>query len=126
MLHSFGDTPQTLSYVAAGLHAAGFSVSAPLLPGHGRSVDEFARSRAMEWLAYARTEFESLSSSYRAVGLCGLSMGGAIAAILAAGNPRPRALALLAPYVGMPPSLAAAAVLHRLWGPLAGQFKASS
>lgn len=126
LLHGFGDTPQTLSYVAAGLRAAGFTVRAPLLPGHGRSVDEFARSRAVEWIAHARAEYESLASSHRSVGLCGLSMGGAIAAILAAGAPRVSAVALLAPYVGMPPSLATAAILHRLWGPLAGQFKASS
>ena len=126
LLHGFGDTPQTLTYVAAGLHAAGFSVRAPLLPGHGRSVDEFERSRAVEWIAYARAEYESLRSSHRAVGLGGLSMGGAIAAILAAGSPRLPALVLLAPYVGMPPALSAAALLHRLWGPIAGQFKASS
>ncbi|HUR91138.1 MAG TPA: alpha/beta fold hydrolase [Gemmatimonadaceae bacterium] len=126
LIHGFGDTPQTFAYVAAGLHAAGFSVKATLLPGHGRSVDEFVRSRAVEWVAYARAEYEAMTASYKAVGLCGLSMGGAIATIIAAGAPRLPALALLAPYVGMPPVLATAAVLHRLWGPLAGQFKASS
>lgn len=53
-------------------------------------------------------------------------MGGALAAIVAASAPKLSALVLLAPYVGMPPTLASAALLHRAWGPLAGQFKGSS
>lgn len=126
LLHGFGDTPQTFCYVAAALHAAGLSVRAPLLPGHGCTVDEFARSRAAEWISHARSEYDSMLASFRAVGLAGLSMGGAMAAILAATARRLPALVLLAPYVGMPRSLAAAALLHRVWGPFAGQFKASS
>lgn len=89
-------------------------------------MDEFDRSRAGDWIEYARAEYESMASSFRAVGLGGLSMGGALAAIVAADAPRLPALVLLAPYLGMPRSLAAAARLHRVWGPLAGQFKAQS
>ena len=126
LLHGFGDTPQTLRYVAVALHAAGFTVRVPLLPGHGRTVDEFDRSRAAEWISYARAEYESMLPSFRTVGLGGLSMGGAIAAIIAANAPRLPALVLLAPYVEMPRSLAAAALLHRVWGPFTGQFKGAS
>ncbi|MGI9140574.1 MAG: alpha/beta hydrolase [Gemmatimonadaceae bacterium] len=126
LLHGFGDTPQTLSYVAASLHAAGFHVRAPLLPGHGRTVDEFDRSTAESWISHARGEYESMVSAYRTVGLAGLSMGGAIAAIIAADDRRLPALVLLAPYVGMPGSVATAALTHRVWGRFAGQFGASS
>ncbi len=126
LLHGFGDTPQTFCYLAPALHAAGFTVRAPLLPGHGRTVDEFDRSRAAEWISYSHAEYDSMVRDYRTVGLAGLSMGGALAAIVAAHAPRLPALALLAPYVGMPRSLTAAALLHRLWGPFAGQFKAAS
>lgn len=89
-------------------------------------MDEFDRSRAGDWIEDARAEYEAMAPSYRAVGLGGLSMGGALAAIIAAGAPRLPALVLLAPYLGMPRPLAAAARLHRVWGPLAGQFKAQS
>jgi carboxylesterase len=65
-------------------------------------------------------------SAYRTVGLAGLSMGGAIAAIIAADDRRLPALVLLAPYVGMPGSVAAAALTHRVWGRFAGPFRASS
>ncbi|MGK2934392.1 MAG: alpha/beta hydrolase [Gemmatimonadaceae bacterium] len=126
LLHGFGDTPQTLGYLAKALHEAGFTVRAPLLPGHGSTVDEFDRSRAGDWIEDARAEYEAMTPSFRSVGLGGLSMGGALAAIIAAGAPRLPALVLLAPYLGMPRSLAAAALLHRIWGPLSGQFKAQS
>lgn len=126
MLHGFGDTPQTFGYVAAAVNAAGFTVRAPLLPGHGRSVEDFARSSAGEWIACARAEYESMLPSYGSVGLAGLSMGGALAAIIAASAPGLPALALLAPYVGMPPLLMTAALVHRAWGPFAGQFKGSN
>lgn len=89
-------------------------------------MDEFDRSRAEEWIEHARAEYESMVPTFRAVGLGGLSMGGALAAIVAAGAPRLPALVLLAPYLGMPRLLTAAALLHRVWGPLAGQFKAQS
>lgn len=126
LLHGFGDTPQTLGYLAGALNAAGYSVRAPLLPGHGRTVEEFARSRASEWMASAREEYDLMLGSYRQVGLVGLSMGGALAAIIAADAPKLSALVLLAPYVGMPAFLTTAALLHRAWGPLAGRFKGYS
>lgn len=126
LLHGFGDTPQTLGYLAASLRDAGLTVRAPLLPGHGSTVDEFDRARASDWIESARAEYESMVSGFRSVGLGGLSMGGALAVIVAAGAPRLPALVLFAPYLGMPRSLAAAALLHRVWGPFAGQFKAQS
>ncbi len=126
LLHGFGDTPQTLGYIASGLHAAGFTVRAPLLPGHGRTVGEFSRSRASEWISFARAEYLAMTASFGSVGLGGLSMGGAIAATIAADAPRLPALVLMAPYVGMPRTLAAAALLHRVWGPFAGEFRGAS
>lgn len=126
LLHGFGDTPQTFAYLAPALHAAGFTVSAPLLPGHGRSLEEFVRSTASEWISHARAEYADMTRDYHSVGLAGLSMGGALAAIVAADSRDLRALVLLAPYVGMPPIVTAAALLHRAWGPFAGEFKAAS
>ncbi len=126
LLHGFGDTPQTLGYMAAGLHAAGFTVRVPLLPGHGRTVSEFSRSRASDWISFARDEYLAMAASFESVGLGGLSMGGALAAAIAADAPRLPALVLLAPYVGMPRAVAAAALLHRVWGPFAGEFTAAS
>ncbi|MGQ0715458.1 MAG: alpha/beta hydrolase [Gemmatimonadaceae bacterium] len=105
LLHGFGDTPQTLTYLADELHARGWDVHAPLLPGHGRSLRSFASSRATQWIGAAREALDYLLARYDRVALVGLSMGGAIAAILAAERERVVSLALLAPYVELPPRL---------------------
>lgn len=105
LLHGFGDTPQSLALLATTLHGRGWSVSVPLLPGHGRTLREFAGSRAEAWLETARTEMDALRMSHHRVALVGLSMGGALATILAAESPNLAALALLAPYFEVPRGL---------------------
>jgi carboxylesterase len=116
LLHGFGDTPQTLEYLAEFIYARGWTVRAPLLPGHGRTLDEFAASRASDWIELARAELESLRSRYETVSLVGLSMGGSLATILAAECPGVPALVLLAPYLSMPTRLRRAASAHRVLG----------
>ena len=105
LLHGFGDTPQTLTYLADGLHERGWDVHAPLLPGHGRTLRSFAASRAQQWVGSAREALDYLLARYQKVAIVGLSMGGALAAILAAERERVVALALLAPYIELPPRL---------------------
>ncbi len=116
LLHGFGDTPQTLQLLASALHTAGFDVRAPLLPGHGRSVSDFMSSRRREWLACAREELRVMQQKNQTVAIVGLSMGGALAAILAAENPDTRALALLAPYLDMPATHKLASATFWMWG----------
>ncbi len=102
LLHGFGDTPQTLSYVTAELHRQGHTVYAPLLPGHGRTVYQFAESDGEQWLAEANAALLDLTGRYDRVGIVGLSMGGALAIQLAARAPDVRALVLVAPYCDAP------------------------
>lgn len=115
LLHGFGDTPQTLRYLADRLHAEGYTVRAPLLPGHGRGLRDFARASADDYLRLARHELTRLRESLPWVGLIGLSMGGAIAARLAADGGEPRVLALLAPYLTPPRRVALVARTAPLW-----------
>jgi carboxylesterase len=91
-------------------------VHAPLLPGHGRTLAAFGRSGAAAWLDHARDELATLRARHPSVALVGLSMGGAIASVLAAETPDVRALALLAPYLSMPTTIRRIARLHRLVG----------
>ncbi len=102
--------------LAANLHAAGYDVRAPLLPGHGRSIPDFIASRRKDWLSCARNELKRMKARCETVALIGLSMGGALAAILAAENSDTPALALLAPYLDMPPTHKIAAATFWLWG----------
>src|ERR687886_876172 len=119
LLHGFGDTPQVFSYLAANLHARGYAVYAPLLPGHGRTLRDFAVSAAEEWLAVAGEALREMRERYGRVAAVGLSMGGALATIEAARADRLDALVLLAPYFDAPLALRRLARVSPLAGALA-------
>src|SRR5215203_344608 len=120
LLHGFGDTPQTLQLLARAIHGAGYDVVAPLLPGHGTTVDAFIKSRRSEWLGAARDELAKLTSTHRHVSVGGLSMGGALAAILASETQGLTSAVMMAPYLNMPSRLKALSASHWLWGQVAG------
>ena len=118
LLHGAGDTPQTLRYLAAALYERGFHVSAPLLPGHGRSIADFARVRANDLIGAAVENYRDLQRAHPWLGVIGLSMGGALAVQIAAEHPELPALGLVAPYLAMPAGIQRAARFAWLWGPL--------
>ena len=124
LLHGFGDTPQTLSLLARRLSKSGYGVFAPLLPGHGRTMDAFRRSRAADWIDAARQSLARVCSRYNTVSVVGLSMGAALAVLLAAESSEIASLVLIAPYLGMPMRLRVAASTHWLWGTFAGELNA--
>ncbi len=124
LLHGFGDTPQTLALLARKLHKSGYSLYAPLLPGHGRNIDAFVKSHATDWIAAAESAFAQMRSRHDSVSVVGLSMGAALGVLLAAELDDIPALVLIAPYLGMPRVLRLAASTHWVWGRLVGQVNA--
>ena len=118
LLHGGGDTPQTLRYLADALHARGFGVRAPLLPGHGRTLRDFAAVTSDQWLDAVRDEYRALRARYASVGVIGLSMGGALAVQLAAEleSGELPALGLVAPYLTTSAAVRRAARLAPVWG----------
>jgi carboxylesterase len=126
LLHGGGDTPQTLRHIADAFSGRGYTVVAPLLPGHGRDLSAFDRHGADDWYAAVLQEFETLRSSHQWVGVIGLSMGGALSARLAAETQQVDALVLASPYLSMP---AAGSLLARsapFWGMLLPAVRTSS
>lgn len=106
VLHGFNDTPQSMAYLAGRLHAAGYTVLVPRLPGHGRALRDMAReAHASAWLTHVRACHAELRARHARVYLCGQSMGGALAVLQAVAHPDTPALALLAPFLGMPDAL---------------------
>jgi carboxylesterase len=89
-------------------------------------VEEFESSRRVQWIDFARQELSVFRRRYATVGLTGLSMGGAIAAVLAAENQDLPALVLIAPYIGMPWDYSLVSAAGWLWGPIAGTRKSRS
>jgi len=126
LLHGFGDTPQTLALLARRLHKSGYSLYAPLLPGHGRDMAAFDQSRASDWIDASKSAFVEMRARHDSVSVVGLSMGGALAVLIAAELDDIPALVLIAPYVGMPRLLRAAAATHLLWGRFAGEINGRS
>jgi carboxylesterase len=124
LLHGFGDTPQTLGLLARRLRKSGYSVLAPLLPGHGRSPEAFGKSGATEWIAAAKDAYLDMRTRHTSVSVIGLSMGGALAVVLASEQRDIPALILIAPYLGMPRLLRVAAATYWLWGRLVGEANA--
>jgi carboxylesterase len=99
LLHGYNDSPQSMASVAATLNRRGWTVWVPLLPGHGRTLQAFAKSGADAWLNGARRELAVLKAEHHDIAVGGLSMGGAIACVLAAEHPDVRALIGFAPYL---------------------------
>ena len=116
LLHGSGDTPQSLRYLGERLNEAGYTVVAPLLPGHGRTPRAFAAATADDYYVAASQALAQLSASNRWVGLVGLSMGGAIAARLAVEAPDVRVVVLLAPYLTPSADVRVARATAPLWG----------
>jgi len=116
LVHGFGDTPQTLALQAMALHAHGWTVRVPLLPGHGRTLEAFSVARAWEWTETVSDGFDALCKTHERVAIVGLSMGGALATSLAAAaGPRAAALVLLAPFLEVSPRARLGTSLWPLW-----------
>lgn len=114
VLHGFGDTPQSVRELAESLHASGYTVDVPLLPGHGRTLVEFGGARAEHWVAFVRERVARLRAHYPHVSLVGLSMGAALCSIVAAERDDLDALVLLAPYLSVPEPVQRMAPLLRI------------
>jgi len=126
LVHGFGDTPRTLDYLADDLAQHGYDVRAPLLPGHGTTLADFDAARAPEWIAALKAELMGMRARYGWVAMVGLSMGGALAAIVAADVPDVPRLVLMAPYMGMPRYMRLAAWSAPVWSKMVGPIASES
>lgn len=125
ILHGFGDTPQSVHHLALFLAAHDWSVHAPLLAGHGRSLQALTRSRAHDWIGHARAGLADLRARHAQVAIVGQSMGGALATILAAES-EVGALVLLVPFMRLPTRAARLARFHRVVSPFVGYLRSRS
>lgn len=85
--HGFTGSPHGLRTWAHAFAAAGFAVRMPLLPGHGTSWQELARTTWQQWHAALDDAYLELDAECDYVFAAGLSMGGALALRIAATRP---------------------------------------
>jgi carboxylesterase len=99
VLHGFTGNPDSMRSLAEAFAGAGFTVSLPLLPGHGTVVDDMLTTSWDDWSATAEAEYLALCSKCDHVVVAGLSMGGTLATWLAARHPEIAGAVLVNPAV---------------------------
>ncbi len=97
-IHGFTVTPANFHGYAKRLWRQGYTVSVPLLPGHGTRPADLAGVTWMEWLDAVVRAYDELTERCEQVAVCGISLGGSLALQLGR-HRRPRKLLLLAPAV---------------------------
>ena len=97
LLHGFSGSPAEMRLMGGHLHAAGFTVFATRLPGHGTEVRDLARSNWMDWYGAALDGWHILRSFCEQVHVVGLSMGALLALKLASERPVGKLVSLGAP-----------------------------
>lgn len=85
--HGFTGSPHSVRDWAKSLASAGYAVRLPLLPGHGTSWQELARTRWQDWHAALDAAYLELAEECDVVVMAGLSMGGTLALRIAATRP---------------------------------------
>jgi carboxylesterase len=99
VLHGFTGNPFSIRPVASALADAGLTVEAPLLPGHGTSVDDMIETSWSDWSAAAEDSYLDLAGRCEKVVVVGLSMGGTLSCWLGERHPEIAGLVLVNPLV---------------------------
>lgn len=120
VVHGFTGNPQSMRPLAEAFAQAGFTVSLPLLPGHGTRVEDMLPTRWPDWSAAAEQAYEELAARCQSVVVAGLSMGGTLTLWLASRHPEIRGIVLVNPLAdGEAPGVTAmVAQLRELGEPL--------
>lgn len=87
LIHGFTGTPYEVEPLVKRLESEGCEVVAPLLPGHGGERHEMMRVTWRHWIQGVEDVLTGLLHHHEQVHLVGFSMGGLIAAFLAAKYP---------------------------------------
>lgn len=87
MIHGYTGSPQEMRLIADYLNDRGFTISAPLLPGHGTRPEDLNRVKWRDWTATVERSLQDLRSRCDPVFVAGLSLGAVLTLHLAANHP---------------------------------------
>ena len=99
LFHGFTSTTVEVRPLAEFLHQAGYSVMAPLLPGHGTRPEDALSVHKADWLKTADQAYQSLKTRTRKVVVGGESMGALLALHLASTYPDIAGVVTYAPAI---------------------------
>lgn len=83
LLHGFTGSPGHMRPLGERLNAAGYTVQAVTLPGHGTRLEDMRRCTARMYIEAVRQAVVTLKKDYANVTAAGLSMGGVLSLIAA-------------------------------------------
>ncbi len=84
LIHGFTGAPPEMRLLADYLHKRGYTVSVPLLPGHGTTPEDMNQQKWSDWADHADKALAVLRNQSEAVFVGGLSMGALLTLYLAA------------------------------------------
>lgn len=99
LIHGFTATTTEVRPLAVFLNQQGFTVSAPLLPGHGTHPDDLNRTRWKDWVDLLENSYQQLQATCRVIFVGGESMGGLLSLYIAWRHPEIAGVLLYAPAV---------------------------
>ncbi len=117
MLHGFTGTPREMRRIGEALHAQGYTVTAPLLPGHGTTLGAMNRCEWRDWVAAAEEAYAELAATCPCCFVAGLSMGSLLTLWLGARHPEIRGLLLYAPALRLADWRSSLVSLLQYWVP---------
>lgn len=97
LLHGFTASPVEVRQLADFLNAHEYTVSGPLLPGHGTHPDDLNRVKFEDWVRFSEAAVEALKTNCRRVFIGGESMGGLVAMRVAELHPELAGVLLYSP-----------------------------
>ncbi len=99
LIHGFTASPQEMRGLGQYLHAQGYTVLGVRLAGHATTPGDMAHMRWEDWVASTEDGWHLLrSAGFERIVVVGLSMGGAIALLLASYLPAQGVVSMAAPY----------------------------
>ena len=99
LIHGFTATTAEVRPLAKKLHNIGYTVTGPLLPGHGTHPDDMLRTLWPMWVEKVKESYEILMDQCQRVFVGGESLGGLLALELTRQHPEINGIFLFAPAI---------------------------
>lgn len=84
LVHGYTGNTSQMKILGQYLNKEGYTVVAPLLPGHGTCVEDLQETKAKEWYECVENVYNEMHKDFEKIAVIGLSLGGLLAIRLAA------------------------------------------
>jgi len=114
LIHGFTATTAEVRWLGKYLHERGYTVSGPLLPGHLTTPQDMNRRRWREWTGAVEEAYKQLATRCEHIFVCGESMGGLLALLLASEHPEIAGIVVYSPALRIANHASAMRLAHLL------------